>query len=90
MGLDFLAVASEMNLWEPEGDQAAHLMWRLQNGQLLKRRQPRVIVVMIGTNDLGAAACLGGARGIQKAARGTSERWDLALAVFTPKHTLLP
>lgn len=40
------------------GDQTAHLQWRLLNGQLLLQNPPRVVVLMIGTNDLGAdAAC---------------------------------
>ncbi|BDA46856.1 probable platelet-activating factor acetylhydrolase IB subunit gamma at N-terminal half [Coccomyxa sp. Obi] len=56
------------------GDQAAHLMWRLQHGQLYMHSQPRLIVVMIGTNDLGAASCLGGASGIKKSAKGAAER----------------
>ena len=56
------------------GDQAAHLMWRLQHGQLYVHSQPRLIVVMIGTNDLGAASCLGGASGIRKSAKGAAER----------------
>ena len=49
-------------------------MWRLQNGQLYMNSQPRLIVVMIGTNDLGAASCLGGAPGIKKSAKGAAER----------------
>ena len=52
------------------GDQAAHLQWRLEHGQLYRRRAPKVLVVMIGTNDLGAAACLGGAPAIKRAAGG--------------------
>jgi hypothetical protein len=30
-------------------------MWRLQNGNLFVRNQPRVIVVLIGTNDLACS-----------------------------------
>lgn len=63
-------------LWMPcgAGDQAAHLMWRLRNGQLYTQSQPGLIVIMIGTNDLGAAACLGGYSGIKKSAKGAAER----------------
>lgn len=40
------------------GDQTAHLQWRLLHGQLLTGNPPKVAVLMIGTNDLGAdAAC---------------------------------
>ena len=56
------------------GDQVAHLMWRLQHGQLYVKHQPQVIVVMIGTNDLGAASCKGGEPGIADAATGTAQR----------------
>jgi lysophospholipase L1-like esterase len=55
-------------------------MWRLQNGQLYTHSQPRLIVVMIGTNDLGAASCLGGASGIKKSAKGAAERFATVLA----------
>ena len=36
------------------GDQTAHLQWRLLHGQLLIQNPPKVAVLMIGTNDLGA------------------------------------
>ncbi|CAL8471478.1 g11020 [Coccomyxa elongata] len=42
------------------GDQTSHLMWRLENGNLFVRSQPRVTVVLIGTNDLTAAAYTNG------------------------------
>ena len=48
-------------------------MWRLQNGQLYVHSQPRLIVVMIGTNDLGAASC-SGAWGIKRSAKGAADR----------------
>lgn len=37
------------------GDQTAHLLWRLRNGEVPVKRQPKVVVMLIGTNDLGAA-----------------------------------
>ena len=53
-------------------------MWRLQHGQLYMHSPPRLIVVMIGTNDLGAASC-SGASGIKKSAKGAAERFGTAL-----------
>lgn len=57
-------------------------MWRLQNGQLYTHSQPRLIVVMIGTNDLGAASCLGGASGIKKSAKGAAERFATVSSII--------
>ena len=37
------------------GDQVAHLTWRLQHGELPQAHLPKVVVLNIGTNDLGAA-----------------------------------
>ena len=43
------------------GDQVGHLEWRLKNGDIPKAHHPRAAVIMIGTNDLGAAqGCSGG------------------------------
>ncbi len=41
------------------GDQTFHLRWRLLDGELPARRHPQLVVLLIGTNDLGAV----GARG---------------------------
>ena len=49
-------------------------MWRLQHGQLYMKHQPQLLVVMIGTNDLGAAACLGREPAIANAAGGAADR----------------
>lgn len=56
-----------------------HLEWRLTHGDVPEVHQPRLAVVMIGTNDLGAASdCSGGdAEFILKAAEGVKARWDL-------------
>lgn len=51
-----------------------HLLYRLQHGQIYKRHQPKLAIVMIGTNDLGAASCLGGESAILQSAAGTTER----------------
>jgi hypothetical protein len=34
------------------GDTVANLRWRLENGELPRRRPPRAVVVLVGTNDL--------------------------------------
>lgn len=54
-------------------------MWRLLHGQLYVKRQPQLLVVMIGTNDLGAASCKGGEPAIAQAAIGAAQRY---LSVF--------
>lgn len=61
------------------GDQAANLIWRLQNGQLpTSSFQPRVAILFIGTNDLGAAAwgksVRRAARALKSAVPGVAER----------------
>lgn len=38
------------------GDQTAHLLWRLRNGEAPAVNKPKVAVLLIGTNDLGSAA----------------------------------
>ncbi len=57
-------------------------MWRLLHGQLYVQHQPQVLVVMIGTNDLGAASCRGGEPAIAEAANGAARRY------FTCKFSL--
>lgn len=58
------------------GDQIGHLLWRLEHGDLPELHQPKVVVVMIGINDLGAAAdCSQGVTDvITKAADGVNDR----------------
>ena len=36
------------------GDQVGHLWWRLLHGQLPSAKPPKVVIVLIGTNDMGA------------------------------------
>jgi GDSL-like Lipase/Acylhydrolase family len=35
------------------GDRTQHLLWRIQNGELQFRHSPEVVVICIGTNNLG-------------------------------------
>lgn len=47
----------ELGKWNPlnlgvGGDQTQHVLWRLQNGQL-ERLNPKVVVLLIGTNNVG-------------------------------------
>lgn len=60
----------------PAGDQVGHLEWRLQNGDIPQRHHPKAAVIMIGTNDLGAAqGCSGGsAQKILETAEGVKSR----------------
>lgn len=51
-----------------------HLLYRLQHGQIYKKHQPNLAIVMIGTNDLGAASCLGGESAILQSAAEAAER----------------
>ena len=52
-----------------------HQLWRMQHGEIFQKHQPHIAVVMIGTNDLGAASCLGkGEAPILQAAAGTADR----------------
>lgn len=46
------------------GDQTQHLLWRLMNGELPAALRPKVFVILIGTNNLGAGM------GYQQAASG--------------------
>ena len=63
----------------------ANLAWRLMNGQTYVNHAPKVSVVMIGTNDLGFAACFGGEPNITAAAPGTVARYSLVPAACTPQ-----
>lgn len=62
------------------GDQVAHLLWRLIHGDIPVIHKPKLVVVMIGTNDLGAIdVCSSGNRSeIAHSAGGVIQRWDLA------------
>lgn len=69
------------------GDQVMHLMWRLQNGALPTQHQPRVVVLLIGTNDLGTVAYKRGWTGavekkLRAAAPGVASRVQAVVALL--------
>ena len=74
------------------GDRTQHVLWRIENGEL-EGIQPRVVVVMIGTNNSGsdpAADIVEGVTAIVKTIRQKSpESKVLLLAVF-PRGKQLP
>ncbi len=52
-----------------------HQLWRMRHGEIFQMHQAHIAIVMIGTNDLGAASCLGkGEAPILQAAAGTADR----------------
>lgn len=57
------------------GDQTANLWWRLQNGDVFTQHPPQVTIILIGTNDLGAASCGIGASGVIAAVSGVVSRY---------------
>ncbi len=44
------------------GDQAVHLLWRLQNGEGPRGLNPKAVSVMIGTNDVAHLSSMHGVR----------------------------
>ena len=63
-------------------DQASNLLWRLQNGQVFVKHNPKVAIVLIGINDLGAGGSCGrGEPGATAAANGTALRSICCLAL---------
>ncbi len=60
----------------PTEDQTSNLLWRQQHGEVFLKHPPQVIILLIGTNDLGAAAsCNVGEPGATTAANGTASRY---------------
>ena len=39
----------------PTGDTSNNVWWRIKNGELPKNHMPKVVVLMVGANDLTAA-----------------------------------
>lgn len=60
------------------GDQIGHLEWRLMHGDIPEVHHPKVAVILIGTNDLGAAAdcSAGDTDTILKSAEGVRARYE--------------
>ena len=56
------------------GDQTGNLWWRLQNGDIFMQHPPQISIVLIGTNDLGAASCSAGMSGVDAAVSGVVSR----------------
>ncbi|KAK9836293.1 hypothetical protein WJX81_002534 [Elliptochloris bilobata] len=79
------------------GDQVGNLWWRLLHGELpladdqvlgaRQGRAPRVAVILIGTNDLGASDCHRNATELLEAAPGIAQRVSAVLGVL---RTALP
>src|SRR5204863_676117 len=67
------------------GDRTEHVLWRLQNGEL-DGIQPKVVVLMIGTNNTGANSAEDIADGIKAIVKTIREKSKdskvLLLAVF--------
>ena len=56
------------------GDQTGNLWWRLRNGDIFMQHPPQISIVLIGTNDLGAASCSAGESGVDAAVSGVVSR----------------
>ncbi|SKA98718.1 Lysophospholipase L1 [Prosthecobacter debontii] len=76
--------------WEPAnfgigGDRTQHVLWRIQNGEL-ETIKPKAIVLMIGTNNVGADSAEGIAKGITAIVKTIREKQPqaklLLLGVF--------
>ena len=75
-----------LSTWHVPGDQVAHQQWRLLHGETFVANQPKVVVLLIGTNDLGASACLGGQANITAQAAGTADSMGVHACVYIYTH----
>jgi beta-glucosidase len=66
------------------GDQTQHLLWRLKlGGEGVRQLSPRTVVLMIGTNNLGAGMPPASVvRGIKAVARAVQDTWPRALVLL--------
>ena len=66
------------------GDRTEHVLWRLENGNLKGRLRPKVIVLMIGTNNTGAMnAPADIALGVETIVKKLAERFpDATVAIL--------
>ncbi|DBA95218.1 TPA: platelet-activating factor acetyltransferase activity, variant 2 [Trebouxia sp. C0006] len=68
------------------GDQTGNLWWRLQNGDIFMQHPPQISIVLIGTNDLGAASCSAGMSGVDAAVSGVVSRIESILTLLKQKN----
>ena len=55
------------------GDRTQHVLWRIQNGEL-EGIDPKVVVLMIGTNNAGSATAGEIAQGVTAIARNSASK----------------
>jgi lysophospholipase L1-like esterase len=74
------------------GDRTQHVLWRLQNGEFEGLTLPKVVVLMIGTNNIGqnenpeqAASAIAGIRAIVKEIHTKSEKTKILLLGVFPR-----
>ena len=74
------------------GDRTQHVLWRLQNGEFEGLTLPKVVVLMIGTNNIGqkdnpepAASAVAGIQAILKEIRKKSDHTKILLLGVFPR-----
>ncbi|HZE96370.1 MAG TPA: GDSL-type esterase/lipase family protein [Planctomycetota bacterium] len=74
------------------GDRTQHVLWRLQNGEFEGVTLPKVVVLMIGTNNIGQkdnpespASAIAGVEAILKLIHQKSERTNVLLLTVFPR-----
>ena len=73
------------------GDRTQHVLWRLQNGEFEGLTLPKVVVLMIGTNNIGqkdpetAASAIAGIQAIVKEIHKKSEKTRILLLGVFPR-----
>jgi lysophospholipase L1-like esterase len=73
------------------GDRTQHVLWRLQNGEFEGLTLPKVVVLMIGTNNIGqkdpetAASAIAGIQAIVKEIHKKSEKTKILLLGVFPR-----
>jgi len=74
------------------GDRTQHVLWRLQNGEFEGLTLPKVVVLMIGTNNIGqkdspvpAASAVAGIQAIVKEIRKKSDHTKILLLGVFPR-----
>ena len=74
------------------GDRTHHVLWRLQNGEFEGLTLPKVVILMIGTNNIGqkenpesAASAIAGIQAIVKEIHKRSEKTKILLLGIFPR-----